>query len=133
MPDDVWRDRPGPIGGLPEREWHEQHGLPPTDPVAAIKAVLAAIASNDPVRICTDEYDAAGGFVLTDQLVSRLEVANAVSRLPSPLREAIECTYLCGMDRSRTAWRLRVPRALVDRYLDQAFAILVQHVFDYTT
>ncbi len=131
MSKEIWRDRPGPIGSVEEKEWHEQHGLPLPDPVAAIKGILRAVGLNEPVRIVSREYDATGGFKLTDKMVSRLEVVNAVGRLSFPFRQAVEYAYLQDMTRADAARKLGVSQATLGKWLTQAFDALVTIVFDY--
>ena len=67
MEKEVWRDRRGPLGSREEQEYCDQRLIPYIDPVSAIKGVLKAVRLREPVRIVTREYDATGGFKLTDR------------------------------------------------------------------
>ncbi len=131
MAKEVWRERPGPIGGLDEKEYREQRGLPQVDPVTAIKIVLRAVRYEEPVRIVSREYDATGGFRLTDRMVTRLEVLNAVSRLPFPLQETLSLVYLGGLTRRQAAQVLGLGNSRFSEYTSQAWEAVVAMIFDY--
>jgi len=131
MEKEVWRDRRGPLGSREEQEYCDQRLIPYIDPVSAIKGVLKAVRYNEPVKIVTREYDATGGFKLTDRMVSRLDVLNALSRLPFPLREAVDLTALQGLSRRAASEMLNVSDPTFGKYLQAAYDTLVRLVFDY--
>ena len=127
----IWRDRRGPLGSIEEQEYCNQRLIPYVDPVSAIRGVLRAVRYNEPVKIVTKEYDATGGFKLTDRMVSRLEVLNAVGRLPFPLKEAVELTALQGLTRQQACEVLNMSDPTFGKHLAAAYVAIVRMVFDY--
>ncbi len=128
---DRWIERRGPIGSEQERDYCAQRGLPLIDPVTAIKHILRAVHWDQPVRLTSREVGEDGAPRIRDEIVSRVEVLHAVSRLPFPLRECIELVYIQSKSRSDAAYALGMGPRSLDRYIGQAFEILVAIIFDY--
>lgn len=127
-----WADRPGPIGSLQERAFYEQAGARPPDTVAQVKAILRS-SLDTPVKFCLMGRAAEDGAPeLTTEMINRVEVANAVSRLPHPLhRWGVTLVYERGMKREDAAEKLGVSTRTLDRYLAEALELVADYVCEY--
>lgn len=85
---------------------------------------------NIPWKIASRQPDRTG-LRVTDRIVSRLEVHNALSRLPARQRRTIELLYVEDLDRPDVLYRLGVSSDTLTREHRSAIRQLVDWIFEW--
>jgi len=78
----------------------------------------------------TVRHPSATGYELSDKLVSRLEIANAVRFLPWRQRRLVELSYAQDLCRTEVCTRLGISEATFYRDQAEALAAIVARVYE---
>jgi len=100
-----------------------------TDPVRDLGAYLAGEFRHGVPWRLTVRHPSATGYQLTDRLVSRLEIANALRLLPYRQRRVIELLCVADLPPATVATRLHVAERTVYADREQALALMALIIF----
>lgn len=80
----------------------------------------------------TVRHASATGYELSDRIVSRLEIANALRDLPYRQKRLVELVYEHGLSRQQACHRLGISDRTFDREQAAALRAIVDRVYEWT-